>query len=243
MKKILSTIICLLLFSEISYAREGEPTFEFDLRGITPPAKESDSGGLSGGAVTAITLGSIGVASLLGIGGLIYKKKFSEGLQVGNVYGKQKALEPFCMEVDQNSACLMRIQKNYPYLQKGLNLFELKECPNAKYLLIYDTSLGKNRFDVVKFEIPQGVKNIKIGTVTNNIDNVNQFESVLYGKNDENSEPEKLEYAVEGHNDSSNGIIFNKYDLMSKPFSYGELIITNLEQNRTYAVVIEFNFK
>mgnify|MGYP003291112908 CR=1 FL=1 len=94
--------------------------------------------------------------------------------------------------------------KNYPYLQKWLNLFELKKCPNAKYLLIYDTSLDKNRFCVVKFEILQGVKNINIATVTNNIDNVNQFESVLYGKNDKNSELEKLEYTIEGHSDSSN---------------------------------------
>ena len=153
----------------VSYARIGQPSFVFAINENPAAGSSSPAGkdnGLSGGAVTAITLGSIGGAALLGLGGWLYKRKMAQCLTAGCIRGLTEPLVPFCIEQNPNAEFYARINNNYPYLKKALSLNEIHYCPHSKYLLVYDTSIEKRVFDSVKFNLPAGVKSIKITQVT-----------------------------------------------------------------------------
>ena len=91
----------------------------------TQDSGKKDDGGLSGGAVTAITLGSIGGAALVGLGAWMYKRKTEQCLTAGCLRGVQNPIVPFCIERDFNSEFYARINNNYPYLKKALSLNEI----------------------------------------------------------------------------------------------------------------------
>lgn len=96
MKKFLCFL--LLLNTSFVFAAPNQSTNEFPLMLETSdiPAGggegKNSGGGLSGGAVTAITLGSIGGAALGGIAYLIYK---NQGLCANAAFGSEK---PLCVD-------------------------------------------------------------------------------------------------------------------------------------------------
>ena len=100
----------LAITAPAAFARVGQPSFVFAIdrnpvAGDTPAGENtSHKDGLSGGAVTAITLGSIGGAALLGLGGWLYKRKTAQCLTPGCIRGNIDPLTPFCIE--KNWACV-----------------------------------------------------------------------------------------------------------------------------------------
>lgn len=246
-KRILAVILIALLISPSAIARVGHPSFTFAIDnavtgGNTTTGNNKKDGGLSGGAVTAITLGSIGGAALLGLGGWLYKRKSEQNLAAGCIRGGQNPLIPFCMETDNNVELYARINEHYPYLKKALSLNEIHYCPNSKYLLIYDTTIEKYKFDSVKFEIPHGTKSLKITHVTDPFDTKElNIELFLY-KNINDIEPESA-VLTSLTEDFANGILIKSLTENFEQYPYGVYIVSNYSEKKIYAVVIEFIFR
>lgn len=246
-KQIIAIFIIIALISPTAFARVGEPSFVFSIDDyFTSDSSKNnkDDGGLSGGAVTAITLGSIGGVALLGLGGWLYKRKTEQSLTAGCIRGSQNPLIPFCMEENSNAEIYARINQNYPYLRKALSLNEIHYCPDSKYLLIYDTAIEKRKFDSVKFEIPQGTKSLKITHVTEPFkQNDVTVELFLYKDKINSSEPElaKLTNLI-GKESENNGIIIKSLNADFTNYPYAAYVVSNYSDKKIYAVVIEFIF-
>ena len=249
-KKFLTLFIILTLISPTVFARVGEPSFVFAIDdyfqeiNTSSDRNNKNDGGLSGGAVTAITLGSIGGAALLGLGGWLYKRKAEQSLAAGCIQGTPNPLIPFCMERDCNAAIYARINENYPYLRKALSLNEIHYCPDSKYLLIYDTTIDKRKFDSVKFEIPQGTKSLNITQVSDTFKAKDMtVELFLYKDNTNSSEPDMRELTNPADKKSADtGIIMKSVNADFKNYPYAAYVVSNYSDKKIYAVVIEFIF-
>lgn len=250
-KKIITLLILFSLSIPSSvFAREGRPSFVFAIDDYfnSPASSDSgskkDDGGLSGGTVTAITLGSIGGAALLGLGGWIYKRKTEQSLAAGCIRGARNPLIPFCMEKNPNAEVYARINNNYPYLKKALSLNEIHYCPDSKYLLIYDTEIEKHKFDSVKFEIPDGTKALKITHVTDPYNPKDlTVELFLYKDKANELEPSVTELTnFDDRASEKSGIIMKSLDLNSSNYPYAAYVVSNFSGKRIYAIVIEFIF-
>ena len=246
-KKILTLLILITFITPATLARVGTPAFTFSVDNyFTDPAVENNGqkkndGGLSGGAVTAITLGSIGGAALLGLGGWLYKRKAEQSLTAGCIRGVQNPLLPFCMEKNPNSEIYARINNNYPYLKKALSLNEIHYCPDSKYLLIYDTEIQKRKFDSVKFEIPQGTKELKITQVTDPF-NPKDLTVELYLYKNKTTEPELVQLKAL-RDETNNGIIIKSLNADFRNYGTADYVVSNYSDKKIYAVVIEFIFR
>ena len=246
-KKIIALFILIMSVVPVSYARVGQPSFVFAIN-ENPAADSSSSAGkdngLSGGAVTAITLGSIGGAALLGLGGWLYKRKTAQCLTAGCIRGSAEPLVPFCIEQNPNAEFYARINNNYPYLKKALSLNEIHYCPHSKYLLVYDTSIEKRVFDSVKFNLPAGVKSIKITQVTDAFKNGDfTAELFLYEKfksADNQAEPDILA-GIKNETDIA-GVIMKTVSIDASQYESAVYVISNYSSKRIYAVVFEFIF-
>lgn len=243
-KKFLTLFILITFLPTSALARVGTPAFTFAIddyfRNSGGTEYGKDDGGLSGGAVTAITLGSIGGAALLGLGGWLYKRKTEQSLTAGCIRGSKNPLVPFCMETNPQAELYARINNNYPYLKKALNLNEIHYCPHSKYLLIYDTEIDKRKFDSIKFEIPEGTKSLRITHVTDAFKPKDQTVE-LYLYKDNSTEPVAAELQNITEN-TSNGIIIKSLNADLENYPYAIYIISNYTDKKTYAVVIEFIF-
>ncbi len=247
MKKIIALFILIMLTIPVSYARVGQPSFVFAINenpvasSSSPERKES---GLSGGAVTAITLGSIGGAALLGLGGWLYKRKTAQCLTAGCIRGSVEPLLPFCIEQNPNSEFYARINNNYPYLKKALSLNEIHYCPHSKYLLVYDTSIEKRVFDSVKFNLPAGVKSIKITHVTDAFKN-GDFTAELYlnrkFKTTDNQTESDILAGIKNETDID-GVIMKTVSIDTSQYESAVYVISNYSSKRIYAIVFEFIF-
>ena len=166
MKKTLLLLIIFSLNLNLTFANQTQSTNQFPLtlEAIDIPQnsqKETNDNGLSGGAVTAITLGSIGVVALSLLGLFWYKKYQAQGLLLGCAIGCDSPILPICL--DKNSTTLLCAKyKNYPLLRKALLNTEIHECPNSKYILIPDTEIKNKIFDTYFFEIPKNLHYLKI---------------------------------------------------------------------------------
>ena len=246
MKKLFTLFVIFAMSSPMTMARVGQPSFVFAID-ENPAASTSDSnksGGLSGGAVTAITLGSIGGAALLGLGGWLYKRKLEQNLAAGCIRGASNPLVPFCIDENPNSEFYARINNNYPYLKKALSLNEIHYCPHSKYILIYDTKIEKGTFDSIKFEIPNGVKSIKVTHVTDPFEQKEMTVEMYLLKQSNMKEQPDIEVMKNIKNEitDSPGIIMKTIPIDSHTFNSAIYVISNYSGQRIYGIVFEFIF-
>ena len=248
-KKIFILFVIISLIRPAALARVGNPSFIFAIddyfnNSNTSATETRNNGGLSGGTVTAITLGSIGGAALLGLGAWLYKRKAEQSLAAGCIRGVKNPLIPFCIETNPNAEIYARINNSYPYLKKALSLNEIHYCPKSKYLLIYDTDIEKHKFDSVKFEIPQGTKSLKITQVTDPFkQNDLTVELFLYKDDPNSSEPNIAKLtSITGKENKNTGIIMKSLDADFNTYPYAAYVVSNYSDKKTYAVVIEFIF-
>ena len=244
LKKICILLIIFALTTPCTNARIGQPTFVFAINDVPASSSTKDKDGLSGGAVTAITLGSIGGAALLGLGGWLYKRKAEQHLAAGCVRGSVNPLVPFCIEEEQNSEFYARINKNYPYLKKALSLNEIHYCPHTKYLLIYDTSIERKTFDSVKFNLPQGVRELKITHVTDPFEKHDLTAELFLFKTSTTSNQPDIEVLNNKANEKSEsaGIIQKTITVNTSIYNSAVYVISNYSDKKIYAVVFEFIF-
>ncbi len=252
-KKILSLLIIFMMTAPITLANVGTPEFNFAIddyfntastfSGDNTSSGGGGSSGLSGGEITAITLGSIGGAALLGLGGWLYKNKTAQSLAAGYIRGVQNPLIPFCMDTNPNSEVYARINNNYPYLRKALSLNEIHYCPDSKYLLIYDTTIEKRKYDSARFEIPQGTKSMKITQVSDPYkEGELTSELFLYPDNTASTQPDTAVLTdLTNEETQRNGILIRSVNI-TKNYQNGVYVVSNYSGKKIYAVVIEFIF-
>lgn len=152
MKKLFCIILLTLFISPVfSAVTDSNNSFEIELNQV-PTGSSKSHNGLSDGAVTAITLGSVfgGIGALTGIG--YYFFKHSPGLTCGFACGEKC---PYQLVSLENPEFITK--SNYTYLIKAYN--ELKN-KNGKYLVIPDTSIEPNSYNTIYFEIPYKNKEI-----------------------------------------------------------------------------------
>lgn len=153
MKKLFSIILLLFLVSPVfSAVTDSGNSFEIELNQV-PPGSSKSHRGLSDGAVTAITLGSVfgGIGAVTGIG--YYFFKHSPGLTCGFACGEKC---PYQLVSLENPGFITK--SNHTYLIKAYNEIENKGA--GKYLVIPDTSIEPNSYNTIYFEIPYENKEI-----------------------------------------------------------------------------------
>ncbi len=246
LKKIFAIFIITALTAPITSAKVGQPTFVFAIDDNPAAASNTNKDeGLSGGAVTAITLGSIGGAAILGLAGWLYKRKIEQNLAAGCIRGTMGPLVPFCIDQNPNSEFYARINKNYPYLQKALSLNEIHYCPASKYLLVYDTKIEKRTFDSVKFSIPEGVKSIKITHVTDSFKQgeiaTELFLNQKPSSSNKQAAPDILKN-IENERPDMEGVIMKTVSVNTLNYDSGIYVITNYSGQKIYGIVFEFIF-
>lgn len=150
MKKLFCIVILLLLLGIPVNCAVTDSNNAFEIALTEVPAgggKPKSHDGLSGGAVTAIALGSTfgGLGILSGIG--YYFFKHSKGLACGYACGEKCPYQPVGIE---NSDFITKSRhtyliKAYEYAQKG---------SKYRYLIIPDTTVKPNTYNTVFFEMP-----------------------------------------------------------------------------------------
>ncbi len=215
--------VCIILFSIIGQAGVCNPqtslnSFEIPINAVPPGGVEkTHSGGLSSGAVTAITLGSV-FGGLGAIGGLgWYLSKNASGLVCGCASGLDNPLRPiffkdFCQDFSQ-----------YKYLQKALGL--IKKSSDRKYIFIADSEIRKKTYNTIIFEIPQDLPNFKIIQVSDGL-----LESKIIVSNME----------IPTKNNYQNGVLLKQGQFSKSNEKLAALITENSTQKKVYAIIIEF---
>ncbi|MFI3299914.1 MAG: hypothetical protein R3Y28_00690 [Candidatus Gastranaerophilales bacterium] len=234
MKKILILILLMAMTQNLCTFAVTDSTNEFpiELTSDDIPDGNSDSDGLSGGAVTAITLGSIGLLALGGLGYWIYKKYYAQGICAGNAIGCDCPIMAICF--DENAKCEM-IAK-YPentLLNKALKQTKITQCPCNKYILIPDTTIEYNTFNTIGFEVPKNMKNFRMIMARSNA----KIEPEIFAQT-EKQENIRLQNVIDN---KENGILVKKGEISDTDKGVLTLSLKGQNTNQEkYAIIIEF---
>lgn len=255
MKKIVVSILMILLMQNFVFAvpNQSNNSFPVELeeRVIPPGGDESSddggSSGLSGGAVTAITLGSIGAVALLGGLAWFLKPYWAKGLTAGYASGIDAPIFPVCLDRETVDEMIVKYQ-NYPLLTRALKMSEIHECPRSKYVLIPDTLIQNGTFNTTIFKLPteikdsQGYMGMKVIQVSSPYNN-NELEGKFHFKNGKD-----LILKTEKESPSEGVVIKNgRINLVSSQANEGVVVtsyksssLTGKSENKKYAYLIEF---
>ncbi len=225
MKKLLSLI---LIYSVCPYVFSSPQTslnsFEIPIEAVPPggieetvrPAQKSE--GLSDGAVTAITLGSVfgGLAVLGGLGW--YFAKHSAGLACGCACGIDKPVIPICL------ADFCKDFSKNKYLEKAFAL--IRKSSDKKYLFAADSEIKEKSCNTIIFEIPKDLPNFRIIQVSDG-----EISSKIIVSGSEIPARKSLE----------NGVSISKGKIPETTDSYAALVTENHSFQKKYAVIVEFS--
>lgn len=157
--------------------------------------------------------------------------------------GKKYSINPFQIDWTENSESSRRINKNYPYLTKALGVNNIYSCNNSKYFFIYDKSLEKKKFDLIKFEIPTGAKSLKITQVSDPFDTGDMtYELFFFPKDNSKNYIRVSMKNLLNEAYARNGIVQKSANLDSLNYKYGIYVLSNYTQKKSYALVFEFLF-
>lgn len=158
MKKIFCIILIVFFIAPVySSVNDSNNSFEIVLTQVPSGSGGTKSrSGLSDGAVTAITLGSVfgGIGALGGIG--YYFFKHNKCLTCGFACGETSPYQIVSLE---NSDFITK--SKHTYLIKAYNQINKEDIPLAKYLIIPDTTIAPNTYNTVYFELPYENKETK----------------------------------------------------------------------------------
>ncbi len=144
MKKFFVFLLCLIQLQGFCAPNNSNNTFDITIDDIPPGGGSNDkSGGLSGGAVTAITLGSI-------FGGLAMGGFYKKGtcLTGACVWDKSNPLVPICGERKKEY-----INNTYPNLKKAIENEDIcLDCSKKKYIFIKDYEIKNKTFSRTYFK-------------------------------------------------------------------------------------------
>lgn len=163
MKKILLFFFCIIQLKGFCAVNNSNNTFDITINDIPPGGSNNKSGGLSSGAVTAITLGSIfGGLAAGGMGYYFYKK--GTCLTGACVWDRSNPLNPICADKKEKY-----LDNNYPVFKKAIENEEIcLDCSKKKYIFIKDTVIKNKTFQRFYFKNEDFTK-IKAIQYSNNI--------------------------------------------------------------------------
>lgn len=231
MKKLFCLILVFLLF-QTSYAAvtDSNNSFEIELREV-PPGGGKSSGGLSDGAVTAITLGSVfgGLGALGGIG--YYFLKPHSGLACGFACGEKCPYQIVGLE-------------NPEIITKSPHTYLIKAYENSKkedwlkYLIIPDTKIEPNTFNTFYFELPEELLNSKFEIIQ-------ASESFGMSKNIPELDTNITSLSASSSKiDSSKGLLIKLGEIINNQEKILTISTTNKSKTqKTYAVIVSFSTK
>lgn len=231
MKKLLCIImLTFFILPVFSAVTDSNNSFEIELTQVPPGGSSKSHHGLSDGAVTAITLGSVfgGIGALTGIG--YYFFKHSPGLTCGFACGEKCPYQLVTLENPE-------IIKKHTYLIKAYNEIENK---NGKYLVIPDTSIEPNTYNTVYFEIPYENKeiNFKIYQASAPINN-KELDSEIFI----NPKTNLAAVIPTATLRSEKGIVIKQGKISpqkDKLFAINAYYKTSNKASRTYAIIVKF---
>lgn len=186
MKNFLCLILCCLILSCVNFqtsfvaAEDSNNSFEIELKEAPAGGGSKPDSGLSDGAVTAITLGSIfgGLAVLGGAG--YYFLKHHSGLACGFACGEKC---PYQLVGLENPEIITK--GKHTYLMKAYE--NTKKESGQKFLIIPDTNINPNTYNTVFFEIPKEYSNsrfeiVQASSKLNISENMPEVESDIFLK-------------------------------------------------------------
>lgn len=243
-RTLIKALMLCFLFQNIAYCAPNQSTnsFPVDIQASDIPAPISNSGGggggLSGGAVSAIALGSIGGAVLLGGLAWFLKPYWSKGMTSGSAVGLDNPVIAMCLD-EKTVENIINKYQNSPLLIKALREQDIKECPDSKYVLIPDTAISDNTFNTVVIKIPQemknakGIINVKMIQASNPLSSANLDSELFLGTdaNTQNNMNKKSQVPFKTiKSDRQNGIIIKN----------GQIDIADLNTDSTGFLIISY---
>lgn len=123
-------------------------------------------------------------------------------------------------------------------MQKALSQNEIHYCPDSKYILIYDTSQDKRTFDTVKFNLPAGVKLIKITHVTDPFKAGDLTTEMFFASKNAQSEIDTLKGIK--NETKLEGVIIKTIPVDTSKYDSAVYVITNYTEKKIYGTVFEF---
>lgn len=176
MKRLFSLIILsLLLFPQAVFSTDTESlnAFEIPIDSVPPGGGGSGGGGggLSGGAVTAIALGSVfgGLGLLGGAGYFFYKNNMA--LKQGIVCGQNSPYATVCLNDNSLLQKLKQTPDKNRHLIRGIENVVPVDCACSRFLILPDSLISNKTYNTVFFELPEFLNvstlNFKITQVSN----------------------------------------------------------------------------
>ena len=248
MKKVLCLILIFnFLFAEAVLAspQTSDNSFEIPIDSVPPgDAAGGKSGGLSSGAVTAITLGSV-FGGITAIGGLGWYLSGKSGLASGFACGCNS---PYSTIKIDDYLILGKLKKDNcenKYLIKAFEYINPEEETSKKYLVVPDLDIKSKSYNTIFFDLPLSdnlnkVKIIQVSdpfTMKSSLPGINS-KIILNPKSKDSYE---LPTTVD-EGDFENGILI-KRGIISKYGDKTAVLITENRMNhsKVYAVIVEFS--
>ncbi len=229
MKKFFVFLFCLIHLQGFCAPNNSNNTFDITIDDI-PPGGGDKSGSLSGGAVTAITLGSIfGGLTAGGIGYYFYKK--GTCLTGACVWDKTNPLIPICgdrkKEYNDNA---------YPYLKKAIENEDIcLECSKKKYIFIKDYAIKNKAFlrfyfkneEFTKIKVIQYLKPFNI------LKNIPELDTKIF------LDDEEIVLSSEKINPKE-GILIKKGRLTKNEIYFLDTSFVGKSAENVFAIILEF---
>lgn len=229
MKKFFVFLVFIIQLQGFCATNVSNNTFDITINDIPPGGGSSEeSGGLSGGAVTAITLGSIfGGLAAGGIGYYFYKK--GTCLTGACVWDKSDPLIQICGD-------RIKEYNNYPYLQKAIEGKEIcSDCSKKKYIFIKDYVIKNKTFarfyfkneDFTKIRIIQYSKPF---VVSKNMPELNT--RIFFEENEIALSTEKIR--------PKEGILIKTGKLTPNKVYFADTSLVGNDTKNIFAIILEF---
>ncbi|CCY62482.1 unknown [Clostridium sp. CAG:967] len=229
MKKFFVFLLCLIQLQGFCATNTSNNTFDITISDI-PPGRGGKSGGLSGGAVTAITLGSIfsGLAAG-GVGYYFYKK--GTCLTGACVWDKSNPLIPICGDRKK-----VYIDNNYPHLKRAIENEDIcLDCSKKKYIFIKDSAIKNKTFsrfyfkneDFTNIKIIQYSKPFKISN------NIPELDTKIF------LEDKEIALSTEKMN-AKEGILIKKGRLSKNMVYFADTSFVGKDAKYIFAIILEF---
>ena len=231
MKKYFVFFLCLVQLKGFCATNNSDNTFDITISDIPQGGGSNKSGGLSSGAVTAITLGSIfGGLAAAGCGYYFYKR----GICITGACVSQKSnpLIPIC-------GCKKNeyIDNNYPQLKRIIENEEIcLDCSKKKYIFIKDSHIKNKTFTRFYFKNDNftRIKIIQYSKPFNTSKNILELNTKIF------LEDEEVALSTEKIN-CKEGILIKKGKLSKDGIYFADTSLVGKGDKNVYAIVIEFD--
>lgn len=246
MRKFFLILVIFFIASQsvLSNPLSSNNTFEIPIDSVPPGSSTGGSNGLSGGAVTAITLGSVfgGAAALGGLGWYFANKS---GLACGYASGCEC---PYSSISITDNSILEKLKLNNDknnYLIKAFKYIKHQGTSSEKYLLVQDMNIKNKTFNTIFFDLPNSkelnkVKIIQVSEPYSIKNNLPALDSKII-INPKSKKPIEIPTTVV-QNDSQNGILIKQGVIKNYENKTAALVTENKMDNpKNYSIIIQFS--